>query len=112
VSREWNKMDSAYRVFISYSYKDRSFVNKFAADLKSRAVDIWIDQYEILPGESIRRALEDAIERIDIFLLVLSPNSISSRWVQEELDMIIGKEEPVLIPVIIKECEIPPRFVD
>lgn len=108
MSRKWDRMDLANRVFISYSHKDRPFVNKLAIDLKSKAIDVWIDQYEILPGESIRRTLEDAIKRIDIFLLVLSPNSVSSGWVQEELDMIIGKKEPVLIPIIIKDCEIPP----
>jgi tetratricopeptide (TPR) repeat protein len=105
--REWDMMDLTNLIFISYSQKDRTFVEELVKDLKLRAFDIWIDQYEIIPGQFIRKAIEDAIKRIDIFLLILSSNSVRSEWVQRELDMIIGRERNVLIPIIIEECEIP-----
>jgi len=110
--REWNMMDLTNLVFVSYSHKDRQRVDKLVMDLKLRGLDIWIDELEIFPGTSIHEAIEDAIKRIDIFLLVLSPNSLLSREVQKEFYRIISKEEFLLIPVIIEECEIPLILAD
>lgn len=98
------------RVFVSYSHKDRTIVERLVQNLKSEGIDVWIDQFELIAGESIRRSIEDAIASIDIFLIILSPNSSTSTWVQEELDLMFDRsthQGAVLIPVVVSQCNIP-----
>jgi hypothetical protein len=43
------------KAFVSHSTQDRSFVERFAADLRTRGIDAWYSAWEIKPGDSIRR---------------------------------------------------------
>lgn len=109
-STEKKDQEFTPRVFISYSYEDRTFVDRLVLDLKSRNVDVWTDTYEIKGGESILEAIEDAVQLSDVFIIVLSPNSLSSNWVKNEMlmisDMVITKKR-IIIPVLVQNCAIP-----
>lgn len=75
------------RVFLSHSKKDKEMILKIAKDLQMARIDVWYDEWEIPPGESIRKKIfEDGIPNCDIFFVYLTPNSIDSYWVQKELD--------------------------
>ncbi len=75
------------RVFLSHSKKDKIFIEKLANDLRSCGIDVWYDEWEIPPGESIRKKIfEDGLTSCDVFFVYLTPNSIPSHWVQKELD--------------------------
>lgn len=110
------------KVFISHSSKDKSFVEQLATDLRTReGIDAWLDKWEILPGNKIPRKLEEGLMSANIFLLVLSPESISSQWVSYEKDAwltaqineeVLAEQElrtpnRRLIPVLYKDCETP-----
>lgn len=98
------------RVFISHSAMDKQrFVVPFATKLFQRGVDVWLDKWELNPGDSlIQRIFEVGIGTADTILVVLSQNSLNSRWVREELDAasvrrIQGKCR--LIPVLLDVSE-------
>jgi hypothetical protein len=75
------------KVFLSHSKKDKLFVEKIANNLKTCGVNVWYDEWEIPPGESIRKKIfEDGITSCDLFFIYLTANSIPSYWVQKELD--------------------------
>ena len=75
------------KVFLSHSKKDKVFIEKLANDLRSCGIDVWYDEWEIPPGESIRKKIfEDGITSCDMFFVYLTENSIPSYWVQKELD--------------------------
>lgn len=75
------------KVFLSHSKKDKTFIEKIANDLRSCGIDVWYDEWEIPPGESIRKKIfEDGIVSCDLFFVYLTKNSIPSYWVQKELD--------------------------
>jgi hypothetical protein len=110
------------KVFISYSTEDKDFVNRLATDLRTRAgIDAWLDQWEINPGDKIPEKIETGLSEANVFLLVLSPESVSSHWVEYErqawLMMQIDEEKVAqkegrtparrLIPVLYKECQKP-----
>ena len=62
-------------------------MEKLANDLRSCGIDVWYDEWEIPPGESIRKKIfEDGITSCDLFFVYLTENSIPSFWVQKELD--------------------------
>lgn len=75
------------RVFLSHSKKDKDFILKIANDLRIARIDVWYDEWEIPPGDSIRKKIfEDGIPNCDLFFVYLTPNTIDSYWVQRELD--------------------------
>ena len=81
------------KVFLSHSSKDKPFITKLANDLRVAQIDVWVDDWEIPPGESIRRKIfEDGIPNCDLFFVYLSENSIESYWVQRELDSAVLHE--------------------
>lgn len=110
------------KVFMSHSGIDKPFVERLAGDLRTReSIDAWLDKWEILPGDRIATKLEEALSSASIFLLILSPESVNSKWVSYEKDVWLTQliEEEIrakqesrtpnrrLIPVLYKDCEKP-----
>lgn len=79
---------SAPRAFLSHSSLDKGdFVEPLAVALRERGVDAWLDTWELLPGDSlIQRIVNEAIAATDVLVAVVSTNSVSSKWVIQELD--------------------------
>jgi hypothetical protein len=94
------------KVFISYSRHDTDFVNRLVADLEGRRFSVWIDRSAIQGGDSWRKSIVDAINACDIFLIVISPNSVSSRNVTKEISM-ADERGKRLVPVVIQPTQIP-----
>ncbi len=99
------------RVFISYSSQDKSFVRGLAFDLKDFGVNVWYDDWEIQVGDSIVEKIFDGLEISDILIVVLSPFSVASNWVKEELSTTvmrkISETSILILPILISPCEIP-----
>ena len=72
------------QVFISYSRRDLDFVEQLAADLKAAGLNVWYDLSGLEGGSRWSRELEKAIRESQYVLVVLSPDSVSSKWVEEE----------------------------
>jgi hypothetical protein len=51
-----------------------------------------LDEKQLLPGDDISRELERGIRVWDKFLLCASKNSLTSPWVEEEIQTTLGKE--------------------
>ena len=99
------------KVFISYSHKDKKFVDLLANKLIENGVEVWWDSNELSIGNNIAEKIKNTIGRVDYFILVLSKNSYSSNWVNYELSATllneISRKETIILPVLIEDCEIP-----
>ena len=74
------------QVFISHAtHEDGAFANRLASDLERLGVDTWIAPKSIPAGEDWEQAIEQGIQTSPIFLLVITPSSMDSNWVQEEI---------------------------
>lgn len=73
------------QVFVSYSRCDAAFVMRLADELRSRGKDVWVDVEGIRDAEVFPAALRRAIEHSDTFLFVISPDSVSSAFCDEEV---------------------------
>lgn len=96
-------------VFVSYSNKDRDFVERLVADLDARGHDVFYDQ-RIPPGESWADSLARAIESAAFVLVVLSPRSVESPWVLQECAIALSREidaQARVIPLLIEPCKVP-----
>lgn len=104
-------MTGAPKVFISHASEDKDrFVIKFAERLRANGIDPWLDKWEMLPGDSLVDKIFDGIEQAQAVIVVLSTNSVSKRWVREEINAAFVKrvnDASKLIPVIIDDCAIP-----
>ena len=95
--------------FISYSRENSDFAVRLAKDLKAAGYDVWLDQLDIPTGARWDDELEKALDRCNSFLIILSPESIESQNVKDEIGYAIDKGKHIL-PVMIKQCEVPFRL--
>jgi hypothetical protein len=93
-------------VFISYSHHDKEFVLRLALDLEERGTQVWIDQGDIQGGEQWRQSIAQGVGGCQAFVLVISPESIRSPWVQQELNAAFQYSKPV-VPLIYRKTQIP-----
>lgn len=96
-------------IFFSYSRKDSEFALKLAEDLISNNFKVWIDQLSIPVGERWDKSVGDALQRCDCFIIVLSPTSVISENVLDEVNFGINRGKKI-VPVIVKDCEVPFRL--
>lgn len=103
-------------IFLSHSNLDRDIAYQIYLELKQNGVYCWIDKAEIKPGESLIYKIQDAINRMDYLGAILTPNSVTSKWVMEELNMALMKQINIgrvyVIPLLIKDCNMPGFLLD
>src|ERR1041385_8723068 len=75
------------RVFISYSRKDKPFVQKLNDALDHAGVQAWVDWEGIELASDWMKTISDAIQGNDAFLFIISPDSLKSRVCADELDL-------------------------
>lgn len=105
---------SAGRVFLSHSSVDKPFVRDLRNRLVADGHPCWLDEVEIKVGFSLRRSIEDGIVTSGYFVIVLSPDSVASEWVQRELDVALVREirqkNVSVLPLLLRDCSIPPML--
>jgi hypothetical protein len=95
--------------FFSYSREDSEFVLKLASSLKDHGAAAWLDQLDIKPGQHWDSAVESALADCPNMLLILSPSSVASQNVMDEVSYAID-EQKLIIPVLYRTCKIPFRL--
>jgi hypothetical protein len=107
--------EKPYDCFISYFSGDKEFVRRVEQELRFREVELWLDEYEIEVGDSISSKIERGLAQSYTLMIVLSPEALSSAWVKEELRAAYSLRlagELKILPVLHKECDIPPFLAD
>ena len=66
------------KVFLSHASEDKDrFVLNFATKLMQKGIDVWLDKWEILPGDSlIDKIFEEGIKNAQAVIVVLSTHSV------------------------------------
>jgi hypothetical protein len=107
-----------YSCFISYSNKDQEFAERLYSDLQSKGVRCWFAPEDLRIGDRFRDRIDESIRLRDKLLLILSENSISSSWVEYEVESAFEEErksekrrelKTVLLPIrldgAISQCD-------
>ena len=105
-------------VFISYSTLDESYARRLASAFSLNHIPYWFAPKDIKGGENFADRIQnelsrhrtiDVYERLDedfeqltspsteLFLLMLSKNSMNSKWVKKELISAIDEDIPLLV---------------
>ena len=95
--------------FISYARVDADFAKRLGVQLREAGVDVWLDQLDIAGGERWDRAVERALKNCSTLIVILTPTSVGSENVMDEVGYALQKGIRV-IPVLHQPCEIPLRL--
>jgi len=84
---------------------------KLGADLDAHGIRVWIDVAEIKIGDSLIRKIREGVDSFDYLAAVISPNSIASAWVQEEIELAMNQQlgglKTRVLPVLLEKAEMP-----
>lgn len=99
-------------IFLSHTSADKPFVRELKRRLEAHGVtDIWLDEAEILIGDSLIKKIDEGLRKTRYIAVVLSSRSIKSAWVEKELEIALSREissgEVVVLPILYEKCEVP-----
>jgi uncharacterized protein YjbI with pentapeptide repeats len=111
-----------YSCFISYSHANKSFARRLHDALQWRGIRCWLDEKQLLPGDHIHQAIDEGIRVWDKVLLCCSQASLTSWWVDKEIQKALMKEETLwkqrgrqvlaIIPLNLDGYMLNPQWVD
>src|SRR4051812_28659177 len=95
-------------VFISYAALYLIFTLRLAHDITQLGHQVWIDVWELAVGESLVGRIGEGLARADYLLVVLSPQSTQSAWIEREVEILtsieIAERRTIILPLMIAEC--------
>ena len=99
------------QVFLSHSHLDKTFARYLADRIRAHGAHVWIDEAELMVGDSLFDKIERSVREADALLALISRNSVRSDWVKTELMLALSKERTlgrtVVLPVRIDRSKLP-----
>jgi formylglycine-generating enzyme required for sulfatase activity len=90
-------------IFVSYSHKDTDYAHALAESLHGMGFEVWIDE-RLDYGSQWPQELQKQLDSCTAFILIMSPRSYDSEWVQSELQRAKRKLKPVF-PLLLEGDE-------
>ena len=90
------------RVFISYSRRDKEFVQKLDGDIGALGLDTWVDWENIPLTSDWWAEIERGILNADAFAFIISPDSASSQVCNREIQTAVDNHKR-LVPILYRE---------
>lgn len=101
------------KVYLAHATEDKAMVRPLAEHLMANGIEVWLDEWDIEGGESLRQQMEAGLEGMTHFVVALTPAALKKPWVAMEIDAgiirKIGGEShflPLLIGVEPKDLSI------
>src|SRR4051794_11810201 len=73
------------KLFISHSSQDDGFVRSLQQALGDLKQDVWVDSRELRGGDPLWSEIAKGIDDASGYAIVVSPDSLQSKWVGKEL---------------------------
>jgi tetratricopeptide (TPR) repeat protein len=95
-----------YDAFISHASKDAKFVAQLVKALHDDGLKAWIDHADVRYGALLRNALQSAIRKCRVLVLVWSEAASNSRWVMAEMFTALHSGR-FIIPCVLDSTPLP-----
>ena len=103
-----------FDVFLSYSLKDKKVVHELARRLKKDGLRVWLDEWEIQPGDIIPLKIQRGLELSRTLLMCMSPAYFDSEWGTLEHYTLLFRDptnaQRRFVPLLIEDCS-PPDII-
>lgn len=100
--------------FISHAHADKALCDPYADALARLGASHYYDRENPQIGHSLSLALQEELQKANVLIVMVSPASLNSFWVNEEIGMfmaLMAKDRlRKLIPVKIASCDLPARL--
>lgn len=106
-------LETKPRVFVSYASADKAVARVIVEGLRSRNINVCLDDYELSPGRNWAESIRYAVSASAYFLLLLSQNLVNSHWVSQATEAVLKELQNrniTFIPVLLEDCDIPPSL--
>ena len=98
-------------IFISYSHKDRKFVEKLIRDMRAKHFNVIYDEDVVKIGDNIKETILANIKKADLVIVVISNNALASDFSKQEMRDAIENKKKILPIVIDDNVEIPTELL-
>lgn len=102
--------------FISHNSRDKAQARQLATLLAQQGVNVWFDEWNIRPGESLTGGIEQGLATSDVFVLLWSEGAQQSNWVGTEMRAYIRQrvddDSLRIVPVMLDDTPLPVLVAD
>jgi hypothetical protein len=102
-----------FDIFLSHNSKDKPAVRRLGKALTKRGLRVWLDEWELVPGQTWQDALEQIIKTVKAAAVLFGPAALGP-WEEPEMRACLSEFVkrrlpviPVLLPGAPKEPELP-----
>lgn len=88
------------KIFISYARPDYPFAHRLVEHLKQYGTSGWMDAADISAGGAIASTIRSALKESSAVVVLVSPDSLRSHWINFELGASAALNIPI-IPIVI-----------
>jgi len=105
-----NNEDTLQHIFVSYASADRhGFVENYVDQLHEAGYAVWVDNLDpayggIVASENWKQSLANALNAASLLNLIVTPESVRSKWVHAEVRRAQELGKPVL-PLVVRELD-------
>ncbi|MGN8001503.1 toll/interleukin-1 receptor domain-containing protein [Sphingomonas sp. 22176] len=92
------------KVYLAHATEDKPIVRPVAAFLMAQGIEVWLDEWDIGAGESLRQQMEAGLVGMTHFVVMLTPIALTMPWVAMEIDAAIIRKlggESHFIPLLV-----------
>lgn len=82
-------------VFISYSKQNKEYARRLVNTLRDQGFDVWIDDRELRASADWWRSIVLALRNCGAFIVIMTPQSDNSDWVQREVTLALKYDKPI-----------------
>ncbi len=93
-------------LFISYSRREAPFVDSLLDELEDRCFGVWLDYHDLVPARPWQDQIYQGIDEAEIFLLVVSKESLASKNVEVEWRRAIEQQKRIIL-IIFEAVKLP-----
>lgn len=101
------------KIFLSYAREDEDVADSLRSALANEGASVWTPEQLNLSAQT-PAGIREAIKRSDLFLLIVTPASLKSAWVEAELQLALGLndvgEVTKVVPVVVGDTPVPPAL--
>ncbi len=96
-------------LFISYSRRELPFVDSLLDELEDRGFKVWLDYHSLVPARPWLEQIHQGIDEAEIFILIVSKASMSSKNVTPEWQRAIELKKRIIL-IIFEAVKLPPEL--